>query len=112
MAYDKKNEPGMDDPQAEKDRAGWEIDSGFPVGKNRSAHFCDGAGPEVGNPYDYDGLGEEYSAVTYGKEPDYPAGTAKGGSATASEQMPRRSSGGGTVASAPQNYSKAPKAGD
>jgi len=111
MADMKRNEPGMDDDQAQHDRNNWDTTVEM-LTKGRNAHFCDGGSPEVGLQYDYDGLGEEYSPVTYGPEPEYPAGTAKGGPAAPSTQMEEKSSGGGMRASAPQNYTKAPKAGD
>ena len=61
----KKLEPGMDDAQAQADRRGWAIPVTMPTGQNEIAAVGANAGPEVGNQYDVDPMGEEYSAVTY-----------------------------------------------
>lgn len=107
--YSKKNEPGMDDTQAQVDRGGWSTTVAMVTGTQPTVHFCDGAGQEVGNQYDYDPMGEEYSAVTFGKnEPDYP-GSSAGPAPNAS--MPEKSSGGGTVATRPQTMTTYGKSG-
>lgn len=79
---EKKMEPGMDDPQAQTDRSGWTIGAGMPTGNSDRVSVMAGGGPEVGNNYDEDPLGEEYKKVTYS------------------------SGGGGRTADAPQNYDK------
>jgi len=65
MAYKTNLNPGMNQTQEEKDRAGFRIDVEMTTGGKSIP--CDElpAGPEVGNPYDSDELGEEYGAVTY-----------------------------------------------
>jgi hypothetical protein len=108
MADMKVNEPGMDDAQAQEDRHGWKTSVDMVTGKGRLAYFCDGAGPEVGNQYDPDPMGEEYNAVTYGGEPG-PHGKAV---STPSALQEERSSGGRMVATAPQNYSRVGGKGD
>ena len=100
----KNLEPGMDDPQAEADRKGWQTTVNMLTGAGERKDFTAGAGPEVGNNYDADPLGEEYGAVTYNTADG--AGTSGGGP---SAQMPRTDQSGKTTASAPQNYNTVAK---
>lgn len=65
--------PGMNDEQAQRDRNGWETTADIVRGVPQMMHFCDQSGPEVGNPYDTDPMGEEYGAVTFGTEEAGPA---------------------------------------
>lgn len=101
----KNIEPGMDDPQAAVDRRGYVIGVDMVTGKGVVAAANDGGGPSVGNAYDGDPMGEEYGAVTYPTtEPDW----AGSGSVAPSASMPRKTTAGNEVASAPQtrtNYS-------
>jgi hypothetical protein len=97
-------EPGMDDPQAAADRKGYQTTVDMVTGKGMVHAANDGGGPEVGNQYDADPMGEEYGAVTYPKTtPDW------GGSGTVAPgaTMPRKTSAGNEVASAPQNRGSA-----
>ena len=105
-------EPGMDDDQAQEDRKGWKIPSGMPTGDNEVRAYSDGGGPEVGNPYDLDPMGEEYHPVTYAdsSEAKGQMGSGRGG-ATPSEQQPRKTADGKKVASAPQNYTSSKSLG-
>ena len=68
MAEISKNtvaEPGMDPEQAQSDRYGYKTSVDMVTGKGRLAALGEGAGPEVGNAYDEDPLGEEFANVTY-----------------------------------------------
>lgn len=98
-------EPGMDDPQAAMDRRGFVITDEMVTGKGRVVAMNDGGGPEVGNPYDCDPMGEEYEPLAYpASEPDW-----GGASMAPSATMERKTTAGNEVASAPQNrtsYSK------
>jgi hypothetical protein len=98
-------EPGMDDPQAQADRKGWQTTVASLTGAGEAnLSYEDRAGPEVGNNYDIDPLGEEYSPVTYTQS------TSQGSaSAGPSAQEPRGDKAGKTTASAPQNYSNVAK---
>ena len=97
-------EPGMDDPQAAVDRRGYVIGVDMVTGKGMVAAANDGGGPEVGNAYDSDPMGEEYSPVTYpSTSPDW-GGT---GSVAPGATMPRKTTAGNEVASAPQNRGSA-----
>lgn len=99
----RKLEPGMNDEQAQADRHGWRTTVGMVTGQGELEGALECGGPEVGNPYDVDPLGEDYKPVTYPTNIAMPPG--KIGGAAPSGEMPMRSSGGGTVATAPQNYS-------
>ena len=59
------NEPAMDPAQAQADRHGYQTTVDMVIGKGRLAAVGDGAGPEVGNAYDEDSLGEEFANITY-----------------------------------------------
>lgn len=61
----KNQNPGMDEAQAQKDRGGFHIESEMTTGGKSISHDELPHGPEVGNPYDGDPLGEEYEAVTF-----------------------------------------------
>ena len=94
-------EPGMDDPQAAADRRGFKTTMEMVTGAGMVVAMNDMGGPEVGNQYDVDPMGEDYSAVTYpGSEPDWGAGNTMSPSA----QQERTTTAGSKVASAPQNY--------
>ena len=58
--------PGMDENQAQQDRGGFRTKIEYLTG-GVSYNWDDGGGPEVGNPYDGDPMGENYQAVTYAK---------------------------------------------
>ena len=108
MADMKRNEPGMDDDQAQHDRNNWDTTvPNLTKGENVMA-FGGPVGQEVGIGYDIDPLGEEYHPVTYGNSDPMPADMGSG-KAAPSQQMEERSSGGGMRASAPQNYTKGEK---
>lgn len=63
--------PGMDDSQAQSDRVGWTRTQASVLGPGEPRDYQAMAGPEVGNQYDRDPMGEEYEAVTYtASEPD------------------------------------------
>lgn len=62
----KTTAPAMDDPQAQSDRMGWTIPPGMPTGNSDRMDAMMGGGPEVGNNFDEDPLGEEFKNVTYG----------------------------------------------
>ena len=63
--------PAMDDAQAQMDRVGWTRTQASVLGPGESRDYAAMAGPEVGNQYDADPMGEDYSAVTYrSSEPD------------------------------------------
>ena len=101
-------EPGMDDPQAAEDRRGWKTTVDMVTGKGLVAAANDGGGPEVGNQYDTDPMGEEYADVTFPRtDPDW-AGT---GSVAPSATMPRRTTAGNEVDSAPQTRTTYPSKG-
>jgi len=96
-------EPGMDDAQAAADRKGFRTTTEMVTGAGMVVAMNDMGGPEVGNQYDADPMGEDYSAVTYPtSEPDWGGSGSVGPTAT----MPMKTSAGNTVASAPQNRSK------
>lgn len=57
--------PGEDEAQAQKDRGGFRIDAEHTTGGKSLGVDELPCGPEVGNPYDGDELGEEYKGVTY-----------------------------------------------
>ena len=59
--------PGMDEGQAQKDRGGFRTEVEYLTG-GTSYDADEGGGPEVGNPYDVDPMGEEYHGVTYKKK--------------------------------------------
>ena len=97
-------EPGMDDAQAAQDRKGYVISMEHVTGKGRVACANDGGGPEVGNPHCADIMGEDHMNLSYPKsEADWGAGSSQGPGAT----MPRSTTAGNTVASAPQNRTAA-----
>jgi hypothetical protein len=56
--------PGMNEAQEKKDRAGFHTTVENVTG-GETKDVGDGCGPEVGNPYDGDPMGEEYAGVTY-----------------------------------------------
>ncbi len=60
-------QPGMDDGQAQKDRGGFDTTVEQLTGHGPQKDFLDGGGPQVGNPYDDDPMGEEYKGVSHGK---------------------------------------------
>lgn len=63
---EKVKEPGMDEGQAQKDRGGFRTTVENLTG-GTTGMVGDGAGPEVGNPYSNDPLGEERDDnLTYG----------------------------------------------
>ena len=71
--------PGMDEEQANKDRGGYKTTVEYVTGGMEAGAFEDG-GVEVGNQYDEDALGEEYSNVSYeGGEGMPKGGVGKGG---------------------------------
>ena len=96
-------EPGMDDQQAALDRKGYTTTVDMVTGKGMVVAMNDMGGPEVGNPYCEDPMGEEYNAVTFVRnEPDW------GGAPMApTAVMPRTTTAGNTVASAPQTRTAA-----
>lgn len=95
----KNIEPGMDDPQAATDRKGFVIGMDMVTGKGMVAAANDGGGPSVGSNYDTDPMGEEYNPVTFVQtEPDW-GGT---GSVAPTATMPRKTTAGNEVDSAPQ----------
>lgn len=60
-----EKEAGMDEEQAQKDRAGFTTTvENVTTGVKKP--FDEGGGMEVGNPYDADPMGESKSGVTYG----------------------------------------------
>ncbi len=102
-------EPGMDDPQAAVDRKGYKITVDMVTGVGMVAAANDGGGPSVGNQYDSDPMGEEYSDVTFNRtEPDW----AGSGSVAPSATMPRKTTAGNDVASAPQTRTSFSGKGD
>jgi len=73
--------PGMNDEEAQKDRAGYHTTVEMVTGGVMDEAF-NGGGVEVGNCYDEDALGEEYSNVSYGSGQGMPKGAVgKGGKA-------------------------------
>ena len=65
MSKAQVNEPAMDPEQAQADRHGYMTTVEMVTGKGRLAMLGDGAGPEVGNAYDEDPLGEEFANITF-----------------------------------------------
>lgn len=96
-------EPGMDDAQAAMDRKGYTTTMDMVTGKGNIVAMNDMGGPEVGNPYCNDPMGEDYSPVTFVRnEPDW------GGAPMApTAVMPRKTEGGAMIASAPQTRTAA-----
>jgi len=93
-------EPGMDDPQAAADRRGFKTTVQMVTGAGDVVAMNDGGGPEVGNQYDADPMGEEYTAITFpSSEPDW----GGAGSVAPAATMERTTTAGNSVASAPQN---------
>lgn len=93
-------EPGMDDAQAAADRRGFRTTMEMVTGAGNVVATNDMGGPEVGNQYDADPMGEDYSAITYpSSEPDWGGGAKSAPSAV----MERSTTAGNKVASAPQN---------
>jgi len=80
MSDYRKLEPGMDDEQAQTDRHGWRTSVDFVTGKGMLVEAMSAGGPEVGNQFDTDPLGEEYSAITYPASVAMPPGKIGGGS--------------------------------
>ncbi len=75
MAEKSKNENiGMDESQAQTDRAGYKTTVEYVTGGMAADAFA-GGGVEVGNQYDEDQLGEEYSNVSYGAGEGMPKGS-------------------------------------
>jgi len=57
--------PGMNPGQMESDRKkGWHTTPNM-LTEGEHHDLFDGGGPEVGNPYDIDPMGEEYHDVTF-----------------------------------------------
>ena len=105
MAYqDKKYEPGIDDDQAQKDRARWQTTVAMVSGDTPAESWEMGGGTIVGNPYDTTGMGEDYNGVTYEAERKPP--DIKGGGMSPNASQPVRQSGGGMAATAPQTMTK------
>ncbi len=97
-------EVGMDDAQAAKDRKGYVISMDDVTGNGMVLAANAGGGPEVGNPYGKEMSGEDYGALAYPmSEPDWGGTASQGPGAT----MPRETTSGNVVASAPQNRTTA-----
>lgn len=66
MGKSKTVAPAMNEGQAQSDRVNWKIPAGMTTGNSDIVDALAGGGPEVGNNYDGDPLGENYGGVTYG----------------------------------------------
>lgn len=89
-------EPGMDAPQLDKDRAGYRTTTTMVTGgEEEDVGEC--AGPEVGNPYSNDPMGEDREMITW-TESDTTGGHVDGGKPLPTDTTKQ----GGTMAKVPQ----------
>ena len=57
-------QPGMDTPIRNRDSGTWPVESDL-FFSGRFVELGTNSGPEVGNPYDVDEMGEERAMITY-----------------------------------------------
>lgn len=103
-------EPGMNDDLAYADRAGYQTSVEM-LTTGRPEDWSMFGGPEVGNQYDLDPMGEERSMTTFSHGDPSAHGHigVAGAEGAVSPQSTETTTGGKRVASAPQNYSRGNK---
>ena len=101
--------PGMDHEQQRRDAAGYSTSEEMVTG-GILCNALDNGGMEVGNPRDLDPMSEEYHPLTYG-DSIMPAPASGGGMGDGTRNV-ESTKQGGSMAMAPQVYSKYQKRGD